>query len=148
MMAAKTMYQMVFEFHRDFGHPTPNTPGWLHPERLSIRRKWQEEERVEFDEAVAKQDLVAAADALADELYFLLGTCVEMGLPMDHIFAAVHESNMGKAQRRGPHNITCGIRSGRRCDCLKIKYNEEGKTMKPDGWRPPEPEITRILKVR
>jgi predicted HAD superfamily Cof-like phosphohydrolase len=140
-----SMFHKVREFHRDFGHPTPDKPGWLDPARLATRRKWQYEERVEFDEAVAEGNLVAAADALADELYFLLGTCVEMGLPMDEIFDAVHFANMSKAQHLGPH--AAGCEGGKRCTCGKILYDHTGKTKKPAGWTGPEREIENIIKL-
>lgn len=143
--AMMTMFQKVKKFHRDFGHPVSEKPTWLTPNRLLTRRKWQAEERAEFDEAVAKQDMVAAADAIADELYFLYGMAVEMGLPMDHIFTAVHRSNMNKAQFSGPHSPDCPV--GKRCTCGKILYGPAGKTLKPAHWQPPEPEIERCLEV-
>lgn len=142
-----TMFEMVREFHRDFGHPSPSKPTFLTHERLTIRRKWQEEEREEFNKAYHVNDMVGCADAIADEIYFLLGMAVEMGLPMDHIVYAVHKSNMSKANFQGPHAEDCQALSGKRCTCGKITYNELGKTLKPAHWQPPEPEIERCLEV-
>lgn len=143
---SKTVYEMVKEFHEAFGHPRPNTPMFINPKRIAVRRKWADEERVEFDEAWIKGDLVGCADALADELYFLLGTCVEMGLDMDRIVAAVHESNMGKLQHRYAHTFDCAMNDGAsRCSCGKIKYNDLGKVIKPESWTGPEEAIKKIV---
>jgi predicted HAD superfamily Cof-like phosphohydrolase len=140
------MYKLVKEFHEAFGHPRPDKPTLITEARLNVRRKWAEEERAEFDEAFKKGDLVGCADALADELYFLLGTCVEMGLDMDRILGAVHESNMAKLQHFRPHIGTCPMATGgTKCSCGKIEYNELGKVQKPEGWEPPEPYIKAIL---
>jgi predicted HAD superfamily Cof-like phosphohydrolase len=141
------MYKLVRAFHKAFGHPAPARPTLIDPARLAVRRKWADEERAEFDEAFAKGDLLGCADALADELYFLLGTCVEMGLDMDEILLAVHASNMGKLQHDGPHAEGCGIATGR-CTCGKIIYNDLGKVIKPEGWTPPEPRIAAILATK
>ncbi len=143
----KTMYQMVSDFHEAFGHPSPLVPSLIDPDRLAVRRKWADEERVEFDEAFAAGDLVACADALADELYFLLGTCREMGMPIDAIFAAVHKANMDKLQHQEPHKQWCDMLlvEGALCSCGKILYNEVGKTMKPEGWSGPEPVIRKLI---
>ena len=54
------------------------------------------EEIAEWLAANGKGDLPAAADALGDRLYLLLGDCVATGLPLARIFAAVHQSNLSK----------------------------------------------------
>lgn len=54
------------------------------------------EELGEWLEAHSKGDLVAAADALADRLYILLGDAVSTGLPLDLLFLEVHRSNLSK----------------------------------------------------
>lgn len=143
------MFKQVKEFHEAFGHPRPATPQFITAERLAIRRKWADEERVEFDEAFARGDLVGCADAIADELYFLLGTAVEMGLPMDGVVTAVHEiGNMSKLNHQEPHLDNCDMMNGpigARCTCGKIEYNELGKVKKPPGWRGPEAAIQLLL---
>lgn len=54
------------------------------------------EEYAELTEAFGKSDLVGAADAIADLLYVVHGTAVEMGLPADALVMEVHRSNMSK----------------------------------------------------
>ena len=54
------------------------------------------EELGEWLAANAKSDLPAAADALGDRLYVLLGDAVATGIPLSEVFEAVHESNSSK----------------------------------------------------
>jgi predicted HAD superfamily Cof-like phosphohydrolase len=54
------------------------------------------EELAEWLRAHAQQDLTAAADAIGDRLYLLLGDAVASGLPLTEIFRTVHSSNMTK----------------------------------------------------
>lgn len=146
----KTLYGLVRDFHEAFGHPRPLVPTFIRYDRLQVRRTWADEERKEFDEALEKRDMVGCADALADELYFHLGTCVEMGIDVDAILRAVHVANMAKLQHQEPHADDCDMRlfqRGLRCTCGKIAYNDLGKTMKPQGWTGPEEVIKKILGV-
>ncbi|TWU38674.1 Phosphoribosyl-ATP pyrophosphohydrolase [Novipirellula aureliae] len=54
------------------------------------------EELAEWIEAHTEGDLVAAADALGDRIYVLLGDAVATGLPASELFDEVHRSNMTK----------------------------------------------------
>jgi predicted HAD superfamily Cof-like phosphohydrolase len=54
------------------------------------------EELGEWMTAHSRLELVAAADALADRLYVLLGDAVATGLPLEELFAEVHRSNLTK----------------------------------------------------
>lgn len=54
------------------------------------------EELGEWLAANGNGDLPAAADALGDRLYVLLGDAVATGIPMAEVFEAVHESNWSK----------------------------------------------------
>ncbi len=54
------------------------------------------EELSEWLAAHAEQDLVAAADALVDRFYVLLGDAVATGIPLDLLFLEVHCSNLTK----------------------------------------------------
>lgn len=71
---------------------------------LSIRLGLALEELAEWIEANLKGDLTAAADALGDRLYVLLGDAVSVGVPIEPVFAAVHQSNMTKAAQRSQAN--------------------------------------------
>jgi len=54
------------------------------------------EELAEWLTAHADNDLVAAADAITDRCYVLIGDAVATGMPLADLFAEVHRSNMTK----------------------------------------------------
>lgn len=75
-----------------------------------VKRNCRQESTDEYDAPLAKAneqgdyqeifitapDVYSQADAMIDLLYYLLGTCVEMGVKPDPLFQIVHESNMKK----------------------------------------------------
>jgi predicted HAD superfamily Cof-like phosphohydrolase len=66
-----------------------------------------------------RPDLVEVADALADIDYVVAGLRFYLGIDGEPIADAVHRSNMEK------------LREPR-------VYREDGKLLKPAGWRPPD----------
>jgi predicted HAD superfamily Cof-like phosphohydrolase len=117
----------VRQFHVAFSVPAPDVPTkHLEPELLRSRQALMEEELDELLRAMRSGDLVAIADGLADLLYVVFGTAVAYGLPMDGIFAEVHESNMSKLDAEGQPLI-----------------GEHGKRLKGPLYRPPN--ITPLL---
>jgi predicted HAD superfamily Cof-like phosphohydrolase len=108
------MQQQVEEFHRAFDHPIGETPAIRRPElRVDLIR----EEARETIEAIMRGDLVEAADGLCDLLYVTIGAAIEFGLDLEPLFDEVHRANMTK------------IGGAKRAD---------GKTLKPEGWKPPD----------
>ncbi|MGM7720687.1 hypothetical protein [Metabacillus sp. Hm71] len=81
------------------------------------------------------EKLIGQADAVTDALYFLLGTCVEMGIDPQPLLDIVQDANMAKLGEDGKPIFREGDR----------------KIMKPEGWQPPEPlieaEIIRQLEL-
>ena len=131
----KTNFERVKEFHALFKHPVdgPMTP-------TSLEFRWDlicEEADETFRELYTGVDLEAGAPAidietinlakltkeLADLLYVIYGFAVQFGLPIDEVFAKVHESNMSKL---GPNKEPI--------------YNEAGKVMKGPNYQPPDIE--------
>lgn len=144
-----SMFDDVKNFHVQFGHPVAATPRFLDGERLEKRLRWQDDERAEFTEALFDDDLAKMADAMADQVYFILGTAVEMGIPFDLIFNEVHAANMRKMTK--PHDPTCPSLNGdmegfRRCTCGAVVYHADSKVMKPEGWTGPDNEISRLVR--
>jgi predicted HAD superfamily Cof-like phosphohydrolase len=113
---------MVADFHRKMGQPVGVGPGFIRPTRFEQRFDWLEEETTELGQAYLQGDLVGVADALGDLIYVALGTAVEMGIPMDKVFQAIHKANMAK-----------------------LPAVDGGKVKKPEGWVGPEKEIEQIL---
>mgnify|MGYP000311711871 CR=1 FL=1 len=85
-----------------------------------------EEELDELKEAIANDDLVEVADALADLLYVVYGAGAAFGINLDACFHEVHSSNMSKLGEDG-----------------KPIYREDGKVMKGPNFR--EPALRDIL---
>lgn len=145
-----SMFDDVKEFHRFFGHPISQSPKMIDLGRLRNRLKWQDEERKEFDDALINNDLVELGDALVDQVYFILGTAAEMGIPFDKIWDVVHAANMRKAHYFRHHD-TCPLNKEHEvptlCNCGAVQYKPDGKTAKPEGWTDPNAEIRIILGV-
>jgi predicted HAD superfamily Cof-like phosphohydrolase len=73
------------------------------PDDLIIaRERLLDEEVEELRTAMRGRDLEAAADALADCLYVLLGTAVALGIDLEPVFQEVHSSNMSKTPATEP----------------------------------------------
>lgn len=86
------------------------------------------EEVGELHDAASNNDIVAAADALGDILYVVVGSAVAWGLDLEPILNEIHRSNMAKAG------------GGRRAD---------GKILKPADWTPPKiVELIEAQKIR
>lgn len=117
----RTMISDVKEFHRKYDVPIATTPRLLDDKRSQFRAELLEEETREYREAVARQDLVAVSDALADALFVILGTFVVHGVPVDPVWQAVNRANLAKVR------------------------DPSGKPAKPEDWQAPEDEIRRAL---
>lgn len=117
------MIDRAHEFNVDvlaFAPPSP--PHCLPAVRLKpVMDAFDEEDR-EFAIAVADGDLLEAADALIDGIYFRLGRLVEMGVPPGPVFDEVHRANMAKVPG----------------DLAKRPGWEGRDAVKPEGWRAPD----------
>mgnify|MGYP000877795210 CR=1 FL=1 len=127
-MSIDNEYNMVKDFHKAFGHPVADKPTLISEERAKARHSWMLEEINEFLEAVKNGDIYEMADAMIDNIYFALGTLVEMGIPPAKIFEAVQKANMSKLWSDG-----------------KAHYNDVGKVIKPEGWQDPHEDISKII---
>ena len=88
----------VAAFHEIFDLPVLTTPQIPDTDRCRLRINLLEEELRELKEAIAKKDIVEAADALADLQYVLSGAILEFGLghSFKAVFDEVQRSNMSK----------------------------------------------------
>ncbi len=78
--------------------------------------------------------IVALADGLADELYFLLGDACEVGVDIEKILTIVQDSNMSK--------LYTDENTGEKY----AKYDENDKIKKSPDFIPPEPRIELEIK--
>lgn len=125
------MYQLVRDFHLKFGVPAMTQPALLDNQQQLYRLARMLEELHEFEQAHLKGDLVKAADALVDLVYFALGTADMMSLPFEEIFAMVHFANMSKRRVDGAGDS---------------KYGDGNDIVKPEDWRSPHRNIENILR--
>lgn len=96
-----TQFDQVHEFHRVYDCNISAKPVLPSDSERALRRSLLEEEYKEYLLAEKNNDLVEIADALADMLYIINGTCVSYGIPIDEIFNEVHASNMSKLDEQG-----------------------------------------------
>jgi predicted HAD superfamily Cof-like phosphohydrolase len=89
----------VAQFHDTFNAPILDKPTIPSKERCVLRVSLLQEEVRELQEAIADNDLVEIADALADIQYVLSGAILEFGLAdkFKTLFDEVQRSNMSKA---------------------------------------------------
>jgi len=124
-MGLNSAWEKVKTFHETFDSPVGKEPSMLDQKRAEARASWMREEIQEF---LDSRNIYDQADAMIDLIYFALGTLVEMGIPPEELFDAVQEANMNKLWSDG-----------------KPRFREDGKIIKPEGWRPPEPELKKII---
>lgn len=88
----------VAKFHDTFGAPILEKPSIPPQDRCDLRVSLIQEELNELKEAIADNDMVEIADALADIQYVLSGAILEFGLAdrFKEIFDEVQRSNMSK----------------------------------------------------
>jgi NTP pyrophosphatase (non-canonical NTP hydrolase) len=107
----------VKAFHVKMSIPTglgyPQIP---HTNRMLLRGRLHREEYGELSKGMKDNDVVEIADGIADLIYVLLGTAIELGIDMSPIWNEVQKTNMAKEG------------GGARPD---------GKILKPPGWEPP-----------
>ena len=97
----RTTYDRVWEFHEAFGQghrnsQVPRRPSDVDPKEIELQLKLIDEELKELKDALAADDLVECADALADLDYVVNGLNCLLGLPMEPLAIEVHRSNMTK----------------------------------------------------
>jgi predicted HAD superfamily Cof-like phosphohydrolase len=95
--AALIYSERLLSFSKELAHAAGGTK-----DVLLSRAAMAVEELGEWLAAHASGDVVAAADALGDRLYILVGDSVACGMPLADIFVAVHQSNCTKM----PHVTT------------------------------------------
>ena len=89
--------------------------------QYDLYRKLIAEEVRELEEAVATEDKVEQLDALIDILVVTIGAIHSMGADAEGAWNEVLQSNMAKI------NQSTG----------KVTKREDGKVLKPEGWKAP-----------
>ena len=118
-----TNYEKVGLFMLTFGQEIKKKPSLSTDKINKLRIKLIEEELKEFKDAILKNDLKEAADALTDILYVTYGAGHAFGINLDDCFDEVQKSNMSKLGDDG-----------------KQIYNKNGKVMKGSKYLKPNLE--------
>ena len=124
------MNQDIFNKVRDFRTklklPVSNKAQVLEPVDISFYARFLMEELSELMKAHEKNNLVDAADAIADLAYVTMGCAHHMGIPLPEILDIVHDCNMKKV----PGATSRGTQQD---------------ASKPVGWTGPEDNIALLL---
>jgi predicted HAD superfamily Cof-like phosphohydrolase len=117
------MFRKVSWFNEQItGIVPPEQPTVPKATRVEWARTAMKEEIDEFVDACRENNVVDAADALIDLIYFALGRLHEMGVPPGPVFDEVHRCNMEK--QRGELSKRPGAMGH--------------DAVKPEGWKPPD----------
>jgi phosphoribosyl-ATP pyrophosphohydrolase len=116
---ALSYFDNVRLWHHAIGAPILNSP--CGPEELDsdscqLGIKLVEEEFDELMDGYEDRNILEIADGAADLIWVLCGLMNRMGIDLDAVWAGVSHANFAKVG--GPHR-------------------EDGKLMKPAGWKPP-----------
>ena len=126
----KKILDDVRAFHEATGVPVRETPRLPALHRVYLRAALLAEEYEEARDAIVdERDLPKIAKELVDLIYIAAGTALEFGIPLDRVWDEVHRSNMAKVDP-----VT-----GR------VRYRDDGKVLKPEGWTPPD--IAKVLEA-
>lgn len=121
----KTLVDDVKAFHVACDVPVLNKPTIPPADRVKLRINLIDEEvNRELIPAMIAGDLPKIADGLADSVYVHVGTALEYGIPLEVIWGIVQAANMDKV------DPVTG----------KVIRREDGKILKPSGWKPPDVE--------
>ena len=93
-------------------------------DQFNLYVKLIEEEKSELDEAIAACDNVEILDALTDILVVTLGAIHSMGADGEGAWKEVMKTNFAKIDK----------------ETGKVRKREDGKVLKPVGWKAPELE--------
>ena len=103
------------------GQAHANTP--VPPNDLSnLYLKLIEEESTEFWDAVEAKDDVEQIDACFDVMWVIIGYMKARGWDCEGIWDEGARSNLSKID----------------LETMKVIRREDGKILKPDGWKPPD----------
>lgn len=130
------MIEDVREFHKACGTNDPYAPTWPNWSKRRLRADLLQEEaneliaeltNPEFSWENFETHLADTAKEIVDVIYVAIGTALSMGIPLEKVWAEVHQSNMAKV------DPTTG----------KVRRREDGKVLKPEGWQ--KPNVKKVM---
>ena len=118
----------VSVFLKAVGQELPSSPQQSVSEQAELYKKLIKEEVEEFWEAEAASDDVEQIDACFDMMWVIVGYMKSRGWDCENIWDEGAKSNLSKIDPV----------SG------KVIRREDGKILKPEGWKPPD--FTKFVK--
>ena len=118
----------VTVFLKAVGQETPAFPQSTVSDQAELYKKLIKEEVEEFWEAEAASDDVEQIDACFDMMWVIVGYMKSRGWDCENIWDEGAKSNFSKI------DPVTGL----------VKRREDGKILKPEGWKPPD--FTKFVK--
>jgi predicted HAD superfamily Cof-like phosphohydrolase len=118
----------VAVFLKAVGQETPSVPQQTVSDQAQLYKKLIKEEVEEFWEAEAVSDDVEEIDACFDMMWVIIGYMKSRGWDCEQIWDEGAKSNLSKI------DPVTGL----------VKRREDGKILKPEGWKPPD--FTKFAK--
>ena len=118
----------VSVFLRAVGQELPSSPQQTVSAQAELYKKLIKEEVEEFWEAEAASDDVEQIDACFDMMWVIVGYMKSRGWDCEKIWDEGAQSNLSKIDP-----VTGSV-----------KRREDGKILKPEGWKPPD--FTKFVK--
>jgi predicted HAD superfamily Cof-like phosphohydrolase len=118
----------VSVFLKAVGQETPAFPQSTISDQAELYKKLIKEEVEEFWEAEAVSDDVEQIDACFDMMWVIVGYMKSRGWDCENIWDEGAKSNLSKI------DPVTGL----------VKRREDGKILKPEGWKPPD--FTKFVK--
>jgi predicted HAD superfamily Cof-like phosphohydrolase len=118
----------VTVFLKAVGQETPAFPQENVSDQAELYKKLIEEEYSEFIEADNNNDDVERIDACFDMMWVIVGYMKSRGWDCENIWDEGAKSNLSKI------DPVTGL----------VKRREDGKILKPEGWKPPD--FTKFVK--
>jgi predicted HAD superfamily Cof-like phosphohydrolase len=118
----------VTVFLKAVGQETPSFAQATVSDQAELYKKLIKEEVEEFWEAEAVSDDVEQIDACFDMMWVIIGYMKSRGWDCEKIWDEGAKSNLSKI------DPVTGL----------VKRREDGKILKPEGWKPPD--FTKFLK--
>ena len=115
-------------FLKAVGQETPSVPQQTVSAQAQLYKNLIEEEVEEFWEASRESDDVEEIDACFDMMWVIIGYMKSRGWDCENIWDEGAKSNLSKI------DPVTGL----------VKRREDGKILKPDGWKPPD--FTKFVK--
>jgi len=118
----------VTVFLKAVGQETPSVPQQTVSAQAQLYKNLIKEEVSEFWEAEAASDDVEEIDACFDMMWVIVGYMKSRGWDCEKIWDEGAQSNLSKI------DPVTGL----------VKRREDGKILKPEGWKPPD--FTKFVK--